>query len=97
MRMGLLVARESAKIVLRIIFAYLLQKFDQELTHETVELKSGVIEVRGCHPVTKQVLFVYLLNKNERTERESTSEVESGSSFSKNTVSESVAHSLYIA
>lgn len=93
--MDCLVTRESAKIVLRIIFAYLLQKFDQELIHETVELKNGAIEVRGCHPVTKQVLFVYLLNRNE-TPTERDSEV-SGSSFSKdNTVRESVAH-LYIA
>jgi hypothetical protein len=55
--------REASKLVLRIIFAFLLQKFDQDLDHEAVELNNGVIEVRGTHPVTKQVLFVYTLNK----------------------------------
>jgi hypothetical protein len=59
--------RESSKLVLRIIFAFLLQKFDQELEHEAVELNSGVIEVRGCHPVTKQVFFVYQLNKQNES------------------------------
>ena len=63
--------REASKLVLRIIFAFLLQKFDQEIEHEAVELNSGVIEVRGRHPLTKQVLFVYRLNKQNESRNSS--------------------------